>query len=78
MQRVIKRDGREVDFDKAKIIKAISCANQEILKSKQIGPRKINQLATIVEEKCSEYKRAICVDLSVEPSYPSITNACPG
>ena len=48
MQRVIKRDGREVEFDKSKIIKAISCANQEIMKSKQIGPRKINQLATIV------------------------------
>ena len=62
MQRVIKRDGREVEFDKAKIIKAISCANQEIIKSKQIGPRKINQLANIVEEKCSEFKRAIKVD----------------
>lgn len=62
MQRVIKRDGREVEFDKAKIIKAISCANQEVIKSKQIGPRKINQLATIVEEKCSEYKRAIKVE----------------
>lgn len=62
MQKVIKRDGREVDFDKSKIVKAISCANQEIIKSKQIGPRKINQLATIVEEKCSLYKRAIKVE----------------
>ena len=62
MQRVIKRDGREVEFDKAKIVKAISQANQEIIKSKQIGPRKINQLASIVEEKCSEYKRAIKVE----------------
>ena len=62
MQRVIKRDGREVEFDKSKIIKAISCANQDIIKSKQIGPRKINQLATIVEEKCAEYKRAIKVE----------------
>ncbi len=62
MQRVIKHDGREVEFDKAKIITAISNANQEIIKSKQIGPRKINQLANIVEEKCSEFKRAIKVD----------------
>ena len=62
MQRVIKRDGREVEFDKAKIIKAISHANQEIIKYKQIGPRKINQLAAIVEEKCAEYKRAIKVE----------------
>ena len=62
MQRVIKRDGREVDFDKSKIINAISCANQEVIKSKQIGPRKINQLATIVEEKCAGYKRAIKVE----------------
>ena len=62
MQRVIKRDGREVEFDKSKIVKAISHANQEIIKSKQIGPRKINQLATIVEEKCSTYKRAIKVE----------------
>jgi ribonucleoside-triphosphate reductase len=62
MQRVIKRDGREVEFDKSKIVEAISCANQEIIKSKQIGPRKIKQLADIVEEKCSEYKRAIKVE----------------
>lgn len=62
MQRVIKRDGREVEFDKSKIIKAITCANQEVIKSKQIGPRKINQLANIVEEKCSAYKRAIKVE----------------
>jgi ribonucleoside-triphosphate reductase len=62
MQRVIKRDGREVEFDKSKIIEAISCANQEIIKSKQIGPRKINQLASIVEEKCSTFKRAIKVE----------------
>lgn len=62
MQRVIKRDGREVEFDKSKIIKAISCANKEIIKSKQIGPRKITQLANIVEEKCSTYKRAIKVE----------------
>ena len=62
MQRVIKRSGQEVEFDKAKIIKAISQANQEIIKSKQIGPRKINQLTNIVEEKCSTYKRAIKVE----------------
>ena len=62
MQRVIKRSGREVEFDKAKIIKAISQANQEIIKSKQIGTRKISQLANIVEAKCAEYKRAIKVE----------------
>ena len=62
MQRVIKRSGREVDFDKMKIIKAISCANQEVIKSKQISRRKIDQLATIVEDKCSAYKRAIKVE----------------
>ena len=62
MQRVIKRDGREVEFDKSKIIHAISCANQEIIKSKQVGPRKIKQLADIVETKCLDYKRAIKVE----------------
>jgi ribonucleoside-triphosphate reductase len=62
MQRVIKRSGQEVEFDKSKIIKAISQANQEVVKSKQIGPRKISQLANIVEEKCSVYKRAIKVE----------------
>ena len=62
MQRVIKRDGREVEFDKTKIIEAISCANQEIMKSKQIGPRKINQIATNVETLCALYKRAIRVE----------------
>ncbi len=62
MQRVIKRDGREVEFDKTKIIEALSCANKEIMKSKQIGPRKINQIASIIEERCKEYKRAIKVE----------------
>ena len=62
MQRVIKRDGREVEFDKMKIIEAISHANQEVIKSKQISRRKIDQLATIVEEKCSNYRRAIKVE----------------
>ena len=62
MQRVIKRDGREVEFDKIKIIKAISHANQDIVKYKQISRRKIDQLAAIVEEKCSDYKRAIKVE----------------
>ena len=62
MQRVIKRDGREVEFDKSKIVNAIACANKEVMKSKQIGPRKIAQLANIVEEKCAEYKRAIKVE----------------
>ena len=47
---------------KTKIVEAITHANQEIIKSKQIGPRKIKQLADIVEEKCSEYKRAIKVE----------------
>ena len=62
MQRVIKRDGREVEFDRNKIIAALTYANQEIVKSKQIGPRKIKQLAAIVEEKCAAYKRAIKVE----------------
>ena len=62
MQRVIKRDGREVKFDKSKIIEAISHANQEVIKSRQIGSRKISQLADIVEEKCAEFKRAIKVE----------------
>ena len=62
MQRVIKRDGREVEFDKMKIIEAISHANQEVIKSKQISRRKIDQLASIVEEKCSAFKRAIKVE----------------
>ncbi len=62
MQRVIKRDGREVEFDKMKIIEAISHANHEVIKSKQISRRKIDQLATIVEEKCLNYRRAIKVE----------------
>lgn len=62
MQRVIKRDGREVEFNKSKIIAAIECANREVIKSKQIGPRKIKQLTDIIEEKCSTYKRAIKVE----------------
>jgi ribonucleoside-triphosphate reductase len=62
MNRVLKRDGREVDFNKDKIIEAISNANTEVIKSKQLSKKKIKQIADIIEEKCEEFKKAIKVD----------------
>ena len=49
--KVIKRDGREVDFDPQKIERAIEKANDSIeVKNKRIGKRLIHLIATEIAE----------------------------
>ena len=56
--KIIKRNGQEVDFDSAKIERAIERANDSIeIKSKRIGKRLIHQIAVEIAETYESMKR---------------------
>lgn len=62
--KVIKRDGREVDFDKNKIIKAISKANDESKANneKTLSETEILNIANEIERKINHSQRAYSVE----------------
>lgn len=62
--KVIKRDGREVDFDKNKIIKAISKANDESKTNneKTLSKSEILNIANEIERKINHSQRAYSVE----------------
>lgn len=62
--KVIKRDGREVDFDKNKIIKAISKANDESKTNneKTLTKSEILNIANEIERKINHSQRAYSVE----------------
>ena len=63
MVKVIKRDGREVEFDPSRIIAAISAANKEVVLEKdKISESDLKIIANIVTQKCEDYIRAINVE----------------
>ena len=47
--KIIKRDGKEVDFDYNKIVTAVKKANLEVSESKRLSDADINHLAKNVE-----------------------------
>lgn len=51
--KILKRDGREVDFDKNKIVQAISKANMA-LKNPQLSKEQIEEIADYIEYKCAK------------------------
>ena len=57
--KVIKRDGRSVDFDKNKIIIAIQKANNEVTKPNRATKEQINE---IVEYVASQDRKRILVE----------------
>ncbi len=65
--KVIKRDGREVNFDKQKICNAINAARDEYLKvsndiKEVLTPTSIKQIIHEIEKKCINLNRAISVE----------------
>ena len=48
--KVIKRDGRAVEYDKEKIEIAIEKANKEVRKSEKISKAEINEIINYIEE----------------------------
>ena len=59
--RVIKRNGSEVDFDKNKIITAISKANEAGIR-KELTKEQINEAAEYISYKCEKMNRAVSVE----------------
>ena len=55
MQRVIKRDGEKLSLISLRLSRQFLMLIKKLLNQSRLV-RKINQLATIVEEKCKEYK----------------------
>lgn len=62
MFKVIKRDGREVDFDSSKILVAIQKANREIEEIDKISETDFDKIVADVVEDCKSLRRAIGVE----------------
>lgn len=60
--KIIKRNGSEVEFDKTKIINAISKANNEIETIHQLSSAQINAIADVIEKDCKESSRIYNVE----------------
>ena len=54
--KIIKRSGKEVDFDINKIIKAVSNANKEVVDSNKLSDGKITELAKNIEHYINNMK----------------------
>ena len=59
--KVIKRNGSEVEFDKNKIIVAITKANEANV-SHELTPNQIKEAADYIEYKCDKLNRAASVE----------------
>lgn len=59
--RIIKRDGRDVDYDRSKIILAISKANAEVPEEERVSPEKIEEIVSYIEER--NRKRMLVEDI---------------
>ena len=59
--KIIKRDGREVDYDRSKIITAINKANAEVSEEEKISEEKIEQIVRYIEDR--NKKRMLVEDI---------------
>ena len=63
MNKIIKRDGREVEFDKQKIYNAIVGANGDVADpQQQLNVKQIEHITNKVLEECAKYDRALGVE----------------
>ncbi|WP_026524485.1 MULTISPECIES: anaerobic ribonucleoside-triphosphate reductase [unclassified Butyrivibrio] len=60
--KIIKRSGKEVTFDGAKILAAIEKANKEVTPDKSLSADQIKNIEAKVEEKCGLLTRAANVE----------------
>lgn len=60
--KIIKRSGKEVTFDGAKILAAIEKANKEVTPDKSLSADQIKSIEAKVEEKCGLLTRAANVE----------------
>ena len=73
--KIIKRSGKEMDFDKQKIINAVSKANaEEKDECLRLSDAQIKAIADIVEKKCLDQNRAPSVEEVQDMVEDSIIN----
>ena len=72
---IIKRDGREVEFDVNKIINAIRKANKEVLESQKLSEEQIETIAANIEKTARETSYALNVEKIQDMVEIEIMNA---
>ena len=60
--KVIKRSGREVDFNINKIIRAIQGANKDVERGKKLTQQEIVDIANNITSTCTDYGRPVTVE----------------
>ena len=60
--KVIKRDGREVPFDRGKIFAAIRSANADVAETDRISEHELKHTVGNIETKCRQLGRAVSVE----------------
>ena len=74
---VIKRNGVEVIFDKAKIINAVEKANEEVSKLHRLSHYQITALADMIATRALESSHAVNVEGSIPPGvFVNIVHSC--
>ena len=60
--KIIKRNGTEVQFDRSKIIAAITKANNEVLETEKLQNYDIEDIVNEIEVYCANINRALTVE----------------
>ncbi|MBO6264285.1 MAG: anaerobic ribonucleoside-triphosphate reductase, partial [Clostridia bacterium] len=60
--KIIKRSGQEAQFDRQKIIAAVTKANNEVNARKRLSAEQIEKIGLNVEEYAAKRKRALGVE----------------
>lgn len=62
MNKVIKRNGQEVDFSSEKIRKAIEGANKEVDEKDRISQPSLDEIVREIVDKCAQFPHALSVE----------------
>ena len=73
---VIKRNGEEVHFDRAKIVNAITKANGNVERIHQMNPYQIEAIADTIAEQVQEMPHAVNVERYRDMVETSIMETC--
>lgn len=60
--KIIKRNGKEVQFDESKITAAIEKANNEVVETDRLTHEEIDNMTNNVKYRCEKMKRALSVE----------------
>ena len=60
--KIIKRNGKEVQFDELKITAAIEKANNEVVETERLTNEEIDNMTNNVKYQCEKIKRALSVE----------------